>query len=74
MLDSSPTVGELIRRERIRKGLTQSALAAAAGIHVNTLAMIENRGADPTFSTVRRLAHALRCSVAQLVPPESLAA
>ena len=49
------STAELIRTARTRRGLTQRALAARAGVEQSTIARIENGDADPTWSTVSRL-------------------
>lgn len=57
------TFGERLLLERRRRGLTQKALAAAAGLNSNTLARVE-RGEvkDLAGQSVARLARALGCS------------
>ena len=49
------TTAELIQTARTRRGLTQRALAARAGVEQSTIARIENGDVDPTWSTVNRL-------------------
>lgn len=49
------STAELIRTARTRRGLTQRALAARAGVEQSTIARIENGDADPSWTTVNRL-------------------
>ncbi len=53
-----------IRKE---KGLSQRALAAKAKMSVTYLCNVENGKADPSLSTLRRLAKALRVKVVNLL-------
>jgi len=56
-----------LKRLRERKGLTQEALAAKAGISRAYLARLEMGRHDPPLSRVRKLAKALRVKVGRLV-------
>ena len=47
---------------------TQKKLAAAAGVHVNTIRAIEQKKRCPQFATLKKLAHALGVSVTDLAP------
>ncbi|SDJ29400.1 helix-turn-helix domain-containing protein [Aliiruegeria lutimaris] len=51
-------IGEVISRARRAAGLKQKELAAAAGVHVQTLKRLEG-GAGAGYSTVRALEKAL---------------
>lgn len=53
-----PTAAEL-RAMRLRLGLTQNELAAAAGVSQSLIARIEGGGVDPRFSTLRSVVEAL---------------
>jgi len=53
------SIGRDLLRRRKRAGLTQSKVAAKAGIRLETLSRIENGRANPTFATVRRILMAL---------------
>jgi transcriptional regulator with XRE-family HTH domain len=57
-----------LREARHRRGFTQIALAAAAGLHPIYLARLEREHQNPTLDVVVRLAHALDVPVADLVP------
>ena len=52
---------------RRRRGLTQEALAAKAGLSRTYLARLETARQDPTLSTLVKLAKALGVPVAALV-------
>lgn len=65
-------VAERITGLRRRLGLSFDALAQKAGVSKGTLVQIEQRRANPSISTLCRLAAALDVSVADLVaPPEA---
>ncbi|MCS7138774.1 MAG: CBS domain-containing protein, partial [Crenarchaeota archaeon] len=51
--------GEEIRKERKRKGLTQSTLARRARVSQALIARIEKNQVDPRLSTLRKIAEAL---------------
>lgn len=53
-----------IRKER---GLSLRALRDASGVAVSALAKMEGGTADPQLSTLKKLAKALRCTVAELI-------
>jgi transcriptional regulator with XRE-family HTH domain len=52
---------------RQRRGLTQEALAAKAGLSRTYLARLETARQDPTLSTLVKLAKALRVKPARLL-------
>jgi transcriptional regulator with XRE-family HTH domain len=52
----SPSV--LVRDARKRAGLTQSELAARAGVTQSVVARLERGGGNPTFLTLERVLHA----------------
>ncbi len=54
----------------MKKGLSQRALAAKAKMSYTYLCNVENGKADPSLSTLKRLARALRVKVADLVADE----
>ncbi len=67
---ASPTQDpQRLRRRRIEAGLNQRELAEAAGIHPSHMSWIERglRGASPRV--LARMAAALKCEVADLMPP-----
>lgn len=54
----SSTIGEGIRRERLRRGLTLAQLAAQVNLTVSALSQIERGASDPSISSLRRIAQA----------------
>ena len=59
-------VGERIREERKRAGLTIEQLAESAGISTSFLAYIETKKKKASLETIEKLAKALRISIADL--------
>lgn len=53
-------LGDAIKARRQALGLSQEALAEAAGIHVTHLGGLERGVRNPSYSTLVRLAQALR--------------
>ena len=73
--------GEVLRRRRVAAGLSQEALAAAAGLHRNYVGLLERGERAPTIVVVEGLAAALGTTMASLLrsaettgkpPPPSL--
>ena len=58
MLADAPTIGEGIRRERLRRGLTLAQLASQVNLTVSALSQIERGASDPSISSLRRIAQA----------------
>src|SRR5207253_8800456 len=58
LLADAPTIGEGIRRERLRRGLTLAQLATQVHLTVSALSQIERGASDPSISSLRRIAHA----------------
>jgi transcriptional regulator with XRE-family HTH domain len=54
-----PALGKAIRQFRTERGMTQEALAHAAGVTVGHLSMIERGHSNPTWATVKAIAAAL---------------
>jgi transcriptional regulator with XRE-family HTH domain len=61
-----PALGKAIRQLRDKRGMTQEALAHAAGVTVGHLSMIERGHSNPTWATVKAIAKALATAVAEL--------
>jgi transcriptional regulator with XRE-family HTH domain len=61
-----PALGKAIRQLRDKRGMTQEALAHAAGVTVGHLSMIERGLSNPTWATVRSLADPLEVSIADI--------
>ena len=56
-----------LRAIRERKGVSLRALKKASGVAVSSLAQFEAGKGDPQLSTLKKLAKALRCTVAELI-------
>jgi len=52
-----------LKKIRVRLGMTQAALGKAAGLSQSLIAKIESGQVDPSFSTVKAIAEALRVRV-----------
>lgn len=62
-------LGENVRRERLRQGLTQDALAAEAGMRRSYLSDLERGVRNPSVHALGRLAMALKVEAADLLRP-----
>jgi len=62
-----------VRRKRIEAGLQQQALASKAGISRPHMSSIEHGRVGASPGVLRRLAAALECEIADLMPPEPTA-
>jgi len=60
-------IGDNLKRQRIRKALTQEELAQQAGLTTASVARIERNETEPRMSTLRKLAKALDLDPAELV-------
>lgn len=60
-------LGENVRRERLRQGLTQDALAAEAGMRRSYLSDLERGVRNPSVHALGRLAMALKVEAAALL-------
>ena len=60
-------VGEVIRKARKEKGLSQDVLSGFAGIARTHLTMIENGDKQPNFETIWKIAVALDMKPSELV-------
>jgi XRE family transcriptional regulator, aerobic/anaerobic benzoate catabolism transcriptional regulator len=60
-------LGERVRGLRAHRGLTRKALAQAASISERHLANLETGQGNASVMLLRQLAHALQCSIAELV-------
>lgn len=58
--------GRVLRRLRLRSGLSQETLSGLAGLARSHLAMIENGKKDPSVDTLWRLADALGLTSSEL--------
>ncbi|MGO9056095.1 MAG: helix-turn-helix domain-containing protein [Candidatus Binataceae bacterium] len=57
----------MIRQHRIRKGLSQEALAESAGIHHTYVSLLERGKCRPTVDVAARLAGALGKKLSALI-------
>lgn len=64
--DPQPTLGRAIRSLRQERGQTQEDLAHTSGITVTALVRIETAKANPTWSTIRKLATGLKVTVGEI--------
>lgn len=64
--DIHSILGDRIREERKRAGLTMERLAELAQISTSFLAYIETKGRKASLATIEKLAYALRIPVAEL--------
>ncbi len=60
-------LGEAIRERRAERGLSQEALADAAGVHVTHLGGVERGTRNPNYTTIVKLARALGVTPGALV-------
>lgn len=59
--------GEGVRRLRKARGLTQLALAEKAGVHLNSISLIERGLIPPALDTICSIADALDVRVSELM-------
>lgn len=60
--------GEKVREIRTNRGMSQEALADAAGLHRTHISLIERGQRSVRIETVKQLAAALRVQPAKLMP------
>ena len=56
-----------LRKARLKSGLTQEAVAEAAGVHLTYVSRVETEAYTPTISVAFRLSHAVGRSLSSLV-------
>jgi transcriptional regulator with XRE-family HTH domain len=61
------SIGEGIRRERLRRGLTLAQLASQVNLTVSALSQIERGASDPSISSLRRIAGAFEVPMFQFM-------
>ncbi|HEY0248712.1 MAG TPA: helix-turn-helix transcriptional regulator [Gryllotalpicola sp.] len=59
--------GEQLRQARLERGITQEELANLTGMHSSNVGRIERGAANPSLSTMARLAHALGTDLGELL-------
>lgn len=58
-----------MRRRRVQAGLTQGDLAVQADISPSYMSMLEGGRASASAPVLKRIADALSCEIADLMPP-----
>ena len=66
--DIRVSFGRRLREVRKEQGISQEKLAASAGLARNFVSMIETGKRNVTIATVQKLARALKCRLADLMP------
>jgi transcriptional regulator with XRE-family HTH domain len=61
------SIGDAVRAARNAAGLSQIGLAELAGVNANHLGEIERGAAVPSFTTLEKVAHALRLKLSDLI-------
>lgn len=60
-------LGEAVRLARVEAGLSQEALADAAGLHITVLGDVERGVGNPEYATLVKLARALNVAPGAIV-------
>jgi DNA-binding XRE family transcriptional regulator len=63
-------IGRSIREQRVKRFMTQEQLARTAGISLRQMVRIEKNEVEPRFSTILKLAEALKVEPSALVDQE----
>lgn len=63
----SKCFGTVVRRRRIKVGLSQERLAELARLHPTYISMVEQGVRNPTLDAASRIAHALKVTLSNLV-------
>jgi len=58
--DISTNVAQLLKKERLRRELSMTVVAAAAGLHVSHISLVERGRRKPTLDALLRIAEALQ--------------
>jgi len=61
------SLGKNVKKYRMKQGLRQWELALIVGVANPTISNIEMGKRNPSIGVVSKIAHALRCSVADLI-------
>lgn len=59
--------GAVVRRRRLASGLSQEALAEAAGLHFTYISLLERGKRAPTIVVVKKLAAALGTTMTEMI-------
>jgi transcriptional regulator with XRE-family HTH domain len=68
---TAETLGERVRRLRAERDLSLRDLAAQSGVSASLLSQLEHDRANPSLSTLQRIAQSLHISMFTLLPDES---
>jgi len=60
-------LARVLRRHRLARGLSQEALAEAAGVHRNYVGLVERGELAPTAENAKRIADALKTPLATII-------
>ena len=63
-------IGRNIREQRVKRFMTKEQLARTAGISLRQMVRIEKNEVEPHFSTILKLAEALKVEPSELVDQE----
>ncbi|SDS39883.1 cupin domain-containing protein [Jiangella sp. DSM 45060] len=69
MLNETPPIGERLRHERLRKGISARALAREIGVSASLISQIETEKSQPSVSTLYAITTALGISVEDIFGP-----
>jgi transcriptional regulator with XRE-family HTH domain len=61
--------GDNVRKERLKKGLSQEDFAEISGFHRTYIGMLERAERNITLSNLERIAKALNIEIAELLKP-----
>ncbi len=62
-MGTNNTTGQILKKARIAKNLTQIEVANRASIHPNTYAKLERDEQSPSFATIKKLAKILDLNI-----------
>jgi len=60
-------LGENVRKRRLAIGLSQEEFSDIAGVHRTYMSQLEQGLRNPTYTTLKKVAKALKCSVGELM-------
>lgn len=66
--NTSQHIGEQLKKLRTKRGMTQAALANAAGTNINYYAKLERGIAVPSLAMLEKLVYALETKSSDLLP------
>lgn len=68
MADIRARFGTHLRQVRTKRGISQEKLGEIAGLHRTFVSMVERGERNVTIATVEKIAQALECRMADLMP------